>query len=57
MFVCGYLCVDNRLKIPPYFSVLQNPQASIHYYFILNVNFVFLSLVNFFHPDFGIQVP
>jgi len=47
-FVAEYLDGGSRLKIPPYFLLLQNPQVSLHYYLCLNAGHVFLSILSKF---------
>ena len=47
-FVCECLGGGSRLKIPPYFVLLKNPQVSVHYYLCLNAGIVFLSILSTF---------
>jgi len=47
-FVCEFLYVGTRLKTPPYFLLLQNPQVSVLYHLCLKVGYVFLSILGKF---------
>jgi hypothetical protein len=56
MFVYRFLCVGRRLKTPKYILLLQNPQASVHYYLYLSeTTSSCQSLVNLFSPNFGTE--
>src|SRR5215469_9975462 len=48
MCVYEFPCVGNRLRIPPYFLLLQNLLASAHYYLHLRACYVYLLLLGRF---------